>query len=106
MNNLKIKLNESYIVEYTSLDIYGYEGYTLLCPLTRGDIQFYIPEGAPLKLIDIPNKPNTVGVSYKNKCVGYIPKEVLNNYSNKGFVRHETRYIIQNFKQYIWLKLK
>ena len=101
----KIIINKNYCLDYNFDPTWNMQ--SLLCDLVIiPRLQTpYVPKGAQLTFSDS-KVPQWVGVRYKNKLIGAIPKGVLDDYSVRGFIMWSANYHIFNLKPIIWMELK
>lgn len=103
--NLKVGILPEYIIEYNYDK--GWCAQFLTCPffaLTSN--AGYVPEGAPLTLIDIEKNTVCIGVMHNSNLIGLLPKEILNDYIDRGFLRTNANYCVANNKKSVIFTLQ
>lgn len=101
--NYKVTLDTGYSFEY-SYDS-GWEMQSLICPLfiTSPD---YLPSGATLTFKNHQD-PNLVSVHCSRLGpIGAFPKEVLDDYSNLGYIKWNACFHKDKGKAIVWIELK
>lgn len=103
--DLNVGILPTYIISYE----YNLSWATqfLICPIYGiNKNSGYIPEGVPVKLIDLENDTTFIGVMCGSKLVGILPKEILNDYIDRGFLRTNANYCVANNKKSVMFTLQ